>query len=101
MNVTTETKITKLGVVCSECKTAIDDPELLDEARNTRWECPHCGAKHISLNDMLRRARVIESASEDDAPDEPEDGEECCKVGHMDPKELQRIHEEFIKRGKL
>ena len=58
-------KIVSIGMVCRDCGGTITDQKLLRAARNTRWVCPFCGAKHISMNDEMLRARVI-SNSEDD-----------------------------------
>lgn len=91
--------VTMLGVVCSACGHVIDDQELLAEASCVRWRCPFCGARHLSLNDERAGARVIECCCEE----EPQSIEEetGTEIGRMDPGELQRRHDEFMRRGTL
>ena len=98
--VVTHELVTTLGVICKSCGKTIDDQELLDEARNMRWECPFCGARHISLNDELGQSTIIESAPDENEPPDDE-GEDNCKIGHMDPDKLRRINEEFAKKTSL
>lgn len=98
--VVTHERVTTLGVICKACGKTIDDQELLDEARNMRWECPFCGAKHISLNDERDKAITIESGADEDNTLDDE-GEDNCKIGHMDPDKLRRIQEEFAKKTSL
>lgn len=99
--VVTRERIVPLGIVCSACGKTIDDPELLDEARSMRWECPFCGAEHKSLNDEMAKAKIIESGTdEDNAPDNSE-GEDACQVKHADPKDIQRMCDEFKKKNHL
>ena len=92
-------KITTLGVICSECGRAVEDKELLAEASCMRWKCPCCGARHLSLNDERARANVVESGCEDEAENCAED--DITETGWLDPQELQRRHEEYLRRETL
>ena len=91
-------KITTLGVICSECGRAVEDKELLAEASCMRWKCPCCGARHLSLNDERARSRVIESGCEEEQESEED---HSVEITMLDPKELKRRHEEFLKRQTL
>jgi hypothetical protein len=98
MNAKTQEKITTLGVVCNQCGQVIEDEELLEDISCMRWKCPFCGAKHLSLNDERARSIIIESGGEDE-PEQEED--HSVEITMLDPKELQRRHEEFLKRQTL
>jgi DNA-directed RNA polymerase subunit RPC12/RpoP len=98
MNGEAKVKVTTLGVICSECGRAVEDQQLLAEASFRRWKCPFCGAKHLSLNDERARSRIIESGGEDE-PEQEED--HSVEITMLDPKEMQRRHEEFLKRKTL
>ena len=93
-------KIVSIGMVCRDCGGAITDQKLLRAARNTRWICPFCGAKHISMNDEMLRARVI---SNDDSAEEAVEAEndEISGLFSEDPKTTRRLHEEYVKRATL
>ena len=98
MNVRTNEKIITLGVVCNQCGRAVEDKKLLAEASFKRWKCPFCGAKHLSLNDERARSRVIESGCEEEQEQEED---HSVEITMLDPKELQRRHEEFLRRQTL
>ena len=99
MNVRTNEKIITLGVVCNQCGHVIEDEELLEDISCMRWKCPFCGAKHLSLNDERARANVVESGCEDEAVSCAED--DSTETGWLDPQELQRRHEEYLRRETL
>ena len=98
MNVRTNEKIITLGVVCNQCGHVIEDEELLEDISCMRWKCPFCGAKHLSLNDERARSRVIESGCEEEQEQEED---HSVEITMLDPKELQRRHEEFLRRQTL
>ena len=98
MNVRTNEKIITLGVVCNQCGRVVEDKKLLAEASFKRWKCPFCGAKHLSLNDERARSRVIESGCEEEQEQEED---HSVEITMLDPKELQRRHEEFLRRQTL
>ena len=98
MNGEEKVKVTTLGVICSECGRAVEDKKLLAEASFKRWKCPFCGAKHLSLNDERARSRVIESGCEEEQESEED---HSVEITMLDPKELKRRHEEFLKRQTL
>ena len=94
-------KQTLIGIACSHCGTVTDDPKVLNRAIYRSWNCPLCGARNLSLNDVAAASHVIEVRQETEPqPAEDEEAQSALLV-QSTPEELERLRREFLEKKSL